>query len=722
LGQTTNYAYDALNRLTSLSDPLGNTTTTTYNALGRIITTTNAKGQATNFEYDALGRLTKVTDAKSGTVTYTYDANGNRLTQTDPNGKTTSYVYDALNRLTQKTEPLGTVYQYAYDAVGNRNGLTDAKGNSITYAYDGNNRLKTITYPGASTVGFTFDLNGNRTQMVDSLGTSTYTYDSLNRMTAYTNPHSKTVGYGYDANSNRTSLTYPDGKVVSYAYDVMNRLVSVTDWVSRTTTYIYDAAGKLTNTTNPNLTTAAYSYDTAGRLTGLANQKSDTTVLSSYSYSLDALGNQLSVAKTEPLTPTLTSKNIAFTYDNENRLTQAGSTSNVYDANGNLTTRGTDTFSYDYNDRLSQSNIGGETSQYSYDGPGNRLSKVKGGVTTRYVLDVNGRLSHVLSETNTAGTITAYYVYGLGLISKVLPDNTPYYYHYDSRGSTIALTDSTQTQTDAYAYDSFGSVINNTGSTPNPFKYVGGFGVMDEGNGLKYIRARYYSPEIGRFITKDPITGKDGDSQSLNRYVYALNNPVRLVDVSGFSANEGGVLRTVSLSSDEVHNILLKGGNNALRAYLIERFGPALLKEGGKIALEKILKGITLQSVGYIAAHSTISPEILGAWGGTIMAYTGPTLGIASDIYNNYQDVYKHPERDMVEVAARLSIDVTVTAISGVATLLSGGTAGFVMSTAYGTNREEIQNDILYNPITDAIGSGLYNVGHENWFGNMLCF
>lgn len=84
---------------------------------------------------------------------------------------------------------------------------------------------------------------------------------------------------------------------------------------------------------------------------------------------------------------------------------------------------------------------------------------------------------------------------------------------------------------------------------------------MDEGNGLKYIRARYYSPELGRFITKDPMTGKDGDSQSLNRYVYALNNPVRLVDVSGFSAKEGSISQK-TWSSDEAHNRYLNSLEN----------------------------------------------------------------------------------------------------------------------------------------------------------------
>ena len=83
------------------------------------------------------------------------------------------------------------------------------------------------------------------------------------------------------------------------------------------------------------------------------------------------------------------------------------------------------------------------------------------------------------------------------------------------------------------------------GSTSNPFSYLRAYGIIDDGNGLYNIRARYYNPTSGRFITKVPLTGKDSDTQSLNRYVYALNNPIRLIDVSGFSAGEGKVLGAV---------------------------------------------------------------------------------------------------------------------------------------------------------------------------------
>lgn len=537
LNKTTEYEYDKLNRVVKAIDHLKNTVGTSYDKLGRVESTVDGNNRVTRFDYDKLGRLVKVTDADTKTVEYGYDANGNRVSMKDPNGNVTTYTYDALNRLVEKIEPLGTYY-YAYDAVGNRVSAKDAKGKSIYHSYDRLNRLQEMTYPDASTISFTYDANGNRISMTDALGKSIYKYDALNRMIGYIDPFGNPVSYGYDPNGNRTSITYPDGKIVNYTYDTLNRLWTVKDWQNRTTTYTYDTAGRLSGMANANNTTAAYTYDDAGRLVGLTNSKSDATVISGYSYTLDPAGNYSQSVQSEPLAPNILNQSIAYAYDAENRLTSAGGAAVTHDANGNMTAKGSDTFTYDYNDRLVQSNIGGVVAQYVYDGSGNRLSKVEGGRTTRYAIDINGSLSKVLAETDANGNITAYYVYGLGLISKVMPTGTAYYYHYDSRGSTVAITDSSQTLTDAYAYDPFGKVANSTGSTSNPFKYVGRYGLMDEGNGLTYIRARYYMPELGRFITMDPLTGKDGDSQSLNRYIYAMNNPVRLVDVSGFSSKE----------------------------------------------------------------------------------------------------------------------------------------------------------------------------------------
>ena len=430
---------------------------------------------------------------------------------------------------------------------------------TILHTYDGNNRLLTITYPAGTPVTFGYDANGKRTSMTDSLGSTTYSYDAINRLASYTDSSGMAVAYAYDANGNRISMTYPGNKIVNYTFDAMNRMLTVKDWLNGITTSTYDAAGNLTMVQNPNGTTARYGFDNAGRLTSLTNSRPDTTVISSYALTLDGVGNHLQSAQTEPLDPVIATQTGSYAYDTENRLTNTNGATFTYDANGNMLTKGVDTFAYDYENRLTQTIVGGTSNSYQYDGLGNRLQATHGGVTTKYVLDVNGSMSHVLAETDAGGTATAYYIYGRGLISRITAGGTACYYHYDVRGSTVALSDSSGALTDKYAYDPFGSLTNSAGTSVNPFKYVGRYGVMDEGNSLSYIRARYYSPGLGRFVTKDPTTGKDGDSQSLNRYIYAVNNPLRMIDIFGLSAQEASQGYDISGSSDDLgsHNALI---------------------------------------------------------------------------------------------------------------------------------------------------------------------
>lgn len=542
----TTYTYDARNRLESVIDPEGGTTIYGYDSINRVISkkvkVDAVTWRTTSYSYAYVGNELHVTetDSDNKTFKYIYDANGNLTSIIYQNqagtSNTISMTYDALNRIKTRKEPLTNPFEYYYDNVGNLDYMIDSKGNKIDFEYDLMNRMTKTIYPD-STVLFTYDDNGNRKTMTDGIGMSKYNYDALNRLVSYDDPYGNIVGYDYYANNSVKSITYPGSKVVTYGYDAANRLETVTDWLNRTTRYSYDSANRLDKSVYPNGTVATYAYDTANRLKSLVNKKSDlTTIISSYNYTLDAAGNQTTVSFSEPLQMVLSNRNITSIYDNENRLTNAGGFSYNHDNNGNLIGKGNgDSFNYDYRDKLVQSIISGKTTEYRYDGVGNRLSKIEVGnwLTKRYVLDISSDLPNVIAETDENRNITAYYIYGLGLTSKVMPDGTAYYYHYDSRGSTVALTDAGQNITDAYAYDPFGKVVNSTGSTSNPFRYVGRYGLMDEGNGLTYIRARYYMPELGRFITKDPLTGNEGDGQSLNRYVYAQNLPTVAIDIDG---------------------------------------------------------------------------------------------------------------------------------------------------------------------------------------------
>jgi len=108
-----------------------------------------------------------------------------------------------------------------------------------------------------------------------------------------------------------------------------------------------------------------------------------------------------------------------------------------------------------------------------------------------------------------------------------------YCYHFNGTASTIAITDMNQNLVNSYAYDPFGQILAQQETIPQPFMYVGQYGVMAEPNGLYYMRARYYDPNVGRFISEDPLGFGGGD---VNLYAYVQNNPVNRVDPRGLQA------------------------------------------------------------------------------------------------------------------------------------------------------------------------------------------
>ncbi|MCS7338574.1 MAG: RHS repeat-associated core domain-containing protein [Verrucomicrobiae bacterium] len=167
---------------------------------------------------------------------------------------------------------------------------------------------------------------------------------------------------------------------------------------------------------------------------------------------------------------------------------------------------------------------------YAYDALGNRIALTNGGVVTRFVINPNAPLSQVLIRIRPG--VTNYYVYGVGLLYEVTETATnsyQRYYHYDYRGSTVALTDNSGNVTDRFEYSAYGTLTYRTGTTDTPFLFNGRYGVQTDPNGLLYMRARYYNPYICRFINPDPI----GFSGGLNWYAYADGNPVSYLDPFG---------------------------------------------------------------------------------------------------------------------------------------------------------------------------------------------
>ena len=181
-----------------------------------------------------------------------------------------------------------------------------------------------------------------------------------------------------------------------------------------------------------------------------------------------------------------------------------------------------------------------------------RVRNLCGESETTYAYNTNGKLSQLLVKT-TDGIVTKY-VYGLGLIGEETSGSFKTY-HFDYRGSTAAITDINGNVTDTFEYDTYGNLVSRTGTSAVIFLYNGRDGVVTDSNGLIYMRARYYSPELKRFINADIIAGEISNAVTLNRYAYANGNPVSNIDPFGLSAERGNSINYHAIPRNDINGI-----------------------------------------------------------------------------------------------------------------------------------------------------------------------
>jgi RHS repeat-associated protein len=376
-------------------------------------------------------------------------------------------------------------------------------GSTAAYGYDGVGSLAKVSYGGG-------------------VATNLYQYDARQRLTNVLWNAGSTLlrqyGYGVDPTGLRTSLfeTRPAGDTRSFAYtyDRLHRLLSA----------------KQDTTAHNALANSAYGYDPVGNrlsATASANDGGGTP----YNY----LGQTFLSGADSSYTP----RDLLTNYTD----TVASQTINLlYDKAGNTRTHGADVFLYDWADRLTNAVVGTKTVRLRYNADGQRVSKVVvvGGVGTTNLYLVDDRnptgYSQVIEEKSvTTGNTTnwvASYGYGLDSIGQKRGTVTNYFL-FDGHGSVRALINgaSAGTQVDTYDYDAWGVQVAQTGSTINPYRYAGE--EWDADLGLYYLRARYFLPKTGRFLSMDTYEGNTSDPASLHKYLYCHANPVNWVDPSG---------------------------------------------------------------------------------------------------------------------------------------------------------------------------------------------
>jgi RHS repeat-associated protein len=360
--------------------------------------------------------------------------------------------------------------------------------------------------------------------------TLTRVYNAAGRLTSYTDGDGNVIGYQYDTTNRLSVLTYPGGKTVTYTYDTVGRLSTVTDWANRVTTYTYDYDSRVKRLQRPDGSYQTFTFDAAGQLTQMTDLKADQqTVIFSGVYGFDLAGQLTNETLNPALAPT--TANVTQTFDPDNRLLTHNESAATFDSNGNLLSiaSGVSPASYTYDARNRLISAGGLT--YTYNSENRRVALTDSTGTTHFVINPNASLDQVLSKTAPNGTQT-FYVYGLGLLNEET-NGVPLFYHFDRLGSTVALTSSSGAITGQVSYGSYGEIANQTGTTSTPFLFNGRWGVQTDSNGICFNRARYYHPQLRRFLNQDTVLGSIANSASLNRFAYANGNPISGIDPFG---------------------------------------------------------------------------------------------------------------------------------------------------------------------------------------------
>jgi RHS repeat-associated protein len=531
----TEYAYDDVNRTNTITNPELEVTTLKYNQRFQTTEVKDALNQIYQFTNDPMGHVLSQTRA-GATMTYEYNEVGARKKRVDYQGRETKYTYDNLNRLREieylPTNEVGTnptpiansKSTYVYDDISRLTSATNSTG-TVSFTYDNRNRIKSTTDVFGHLLEYEYERTSGVNQQrlkFDGAMYAAYNFDDAERLSSLVNSaDSSTISFGYDNEDKLTSRTYPNGVTTSYSYFDNDNLKRLTDSGTTGTLfdrqYTYNSANQIETITEP-ANTRTFGYDLADRLKTVTASNNQNE-----SYTFDDVGNR-----------TASHRASSYTYQQNqyNRLETAVTPSQTlkygYDANGSMTTKaeGSNFWRYvwDYENRMGAASSRKQSVRYKYDALGRRVQRaVVGGKdeNTKFIYDGQD----VLADDN-AGTLTKYQN-GLGIDNKlrVQTGNDAKYFVADHLGSTNGLTDSTGSLTSQTAYDSFG---NQTGTLATRYGFTGR--ERDDTTGLMYYRARFYDPNLGRFISEDPIGFGGGD---LNLYGYVSNSPGSFTDPSG---------------------------------------------------------------------------------------------------------------------------------------------------------------------------------------------
>ena len=440
---------------------------------------------------------------------------------------------DVSGQVTKETTKLtknkDVVKNYSYDSADNKSAFKvkvgDATKLSLSYEYDGSSRLISVKdSEGNQAVSYTYDTEGSLSERQAANGLkTTYGYDYQNRLTSMTNETGKGVVSKYSSTYLKNGQKAEEvstvmdkkgkstKKTAAYTYDMLGRITRETKTGREDISYTYDANNNRKQMTIGNKTTA-YQYNKNDELLRTDTLHTDTEKNDVVIYKNDKNGNQLATVNRSEI-PAEAKDTSYIDVDvtlGDNQLND--NVVNHYNALNQLT----ETLTKNY--KVS----------FTYDAEGLRTGKTVNGEKTVYVWDGD----QVVMELSKGGAVQKRYIRGNDLVYADKGENTEKtYYVTDMHGNVVQLLDESGNVTKTYEYDSFGNEVKPEKKDENPYRYCGEY--YDKETEEVYLRARYYEPGVGRFITRDTYTGESDEPLSLHLYTYCYNNPVDYLDDSG---------------------------------------------------------------------------------------------------------------------------------------------------------------------------------------------
>ncbi|MFH1230577.1 MAG: RHS repeat-associated core domain-containing protein [Planctomycetota bacterium] len=575
--------YDGLDRLRENIYELTPTGTITVkyelDKNGRLITLTDDKNNVTQYEYDGVNRRNREILPDSSQKNYIFGQYGELSTITDPNGNIVNNTYDNGLRLTQKNITRGSGVEgttqevFGYDGLSRMDSASNYENSNlisqITMAYDSMNNFlqetQQISGQSAKSVQSAYDTMGFRTSLTyPNSRQITFVPNVLNRIDLIKEGSNNIADYDYVGPSRVKERTYLNGTKLTATYDGSRRATSYQHLITNNQQliagfeYTFDKEdNKLYEKRLLENKGEAFRYDAIYRLTGVKYGVPNLDPLTTYDnyltfdskeeFALDGVGNRQTVITDSTV--------ITYTTNNLNQYTEISGTNYVYDLNGNLISDSVKTYVYDYTNQLLEV-ISGTTiiADYKYDAFGRRIQKTDNLSLITYNYYYDG--ARCIEERNSSDVVIKSYVYGNG-IDEVLTMQTvtqAYYYHTNSLGSVYAVTDGTGNVVERYKYKIYGrcTFFEPDGVTERTESIIGNRLLFtgreyDVESGLYYYRARYYSPDLGRFINRDPIA----DDELANLYTYVKNNPLKYKDPRGQRPNYEEALKKVLADAEK---------------------------------------------------------------------------------------------------------------------------------------------------------------------------